>query len=94
MADIMCMQKLFQRYAFQCIHRAAIAHDVVMKKFHKPNLQLSTHTLRHLKGLSEFILNELYIFHETFSKTKEQLSKLRSARIMLSNYQKNITVSS
>ncbi|VDN25460.1 unnamed protein product [Gongylonema pulchrum] len=71
------------------IRQGGALRNIVLKKFHQPNAQLSTRTVNVLKGLIEFILNELHTHHQTYFTATELLNKLAAVNEILANYQQN-----
>uniref|UniRef100_A0A0R3RI43 VWFA domain-containing protein n=1 Tax=Elaeophora elaphi TaxID=1147741 RepID=A0A0R3RI43_9BILA len=71
------------------IRYGGISRNIVLKNFHKPNAQIGTKTMSQLKGLTEFILNELYLYHQTVTTMRESLKKMNTARKMLLNHLEN-----
>uniref|UniRef100_A0A183DX30 Midasin n=1 Tax=Gongylonema pulchrum TaxID=637853 RepID=A0A183DX30_9BILA len=75
------------------IRQGGALRNIVLKKFHQPNAQLSTRTVNVLKGLIEFILNELHTHHQTYFVAMELLNKLAAVNEILANYQQNAKAS-
>uniref|UniRef100_A0A1I8EQE7 Midasin n=2 Tax=Wuchereria bancrofti TaxID=6293 RepID=A0A1I8EQE7_WUCBA len=71
------------------IRYGGAARNVVLKNFHKPNAQISTKTMSELKGLTEFILNELYLCQQVITVNREMLKRMDRTKKMLLNYLEN-----
>ncbi|VDO56000.1 unnamed protein product [Onchocerca flexuosa] len=71
------------------IRHGGASRNIVLKNFHKPNAQIGAKTMSQLKGLTEFILNELYLCHQTVTFMRERLKKMDKAKRMLLNYLEN-----
>ncbi|MCP9257068.1 hypothetical protein DINM_000271 [Dirofilaria immitis] len=71
------------------IRHGGTLRNIVLKNFHKPNTQIGAKTMSQLKGLTEFVLNELYLCHQTVTSMREMLEKIDKAKKMLLNYLAN-----
>ncbi|VDK69682.1 unnamed protein product, partial [Onchocerca ochengi] len=72
------------------IRHGGASRNIVLKNFHKPNTQIGAKTMSQLKGLTEFILNELYLCHQTVTSLRETLKAMDKAKKMLLNYLENV----
>lgn len=77
---------------FQLVRQSAASRSTVLKSLHKPNKQLSTHTISRLKGITEFTLKEMLAFNADLSLKDDALSKIHSALRMLRIHAGNIQV--
>ncbi|EJD74394.1 midasin [Loa loa] len=71
------------------IRYGGASRNIVLKNFHKPNAQIGTKTMSELKGLTEFILNEMYLCQHIVTSRRETLKKMDKAKKMLLNYLEN-----
>uniref|UniRef100_F1KPX6 Midasin n=1 Tax=Ascaris suum TaxID=6253 RepID=F1KPX6_ASCSU len=72
------------------VRQSAASRSTVLKSLHKPNKQLSTHTISRLKGITEFTLKEMLAFNADLSLKDDALSKIHSALRMLRIHAGNI----
>uniref|UniRef100_A0A914ZUI6 Midasin n=2 Tax=Parascaris univalens TaxID=6257 RepID=A0A914ZUI6_PARUN len=72
------------------VRQSAASRSTVLKSLHKPNKQLSVHTISRLKGITEFALKEMLAFNADLSLRDETTSRIQSALRMLRIHAENI----
>ncbi|VDN03465.1 unnamed protein product [Thelazia callipaeda] len=72
------------------IRHGGASRNIVLKKFHKPNTQIDAKSMNHLKGLTEFILNELCKCSQVLTFSTKVLWKMEQAKDMLVNCCENV----
>uniref|UniRef100_A0A915Q716 Midasin n=1 Tax=Setaria digitata TaxID=48799 RepID=A0A915Q716_9BILA len=89
-ADIVAGMAQGDTMLMKLIRHGGASRNIVLKKFHKPSGQIDAKTISHLRGLTDFILNELNSYCQIITSVRETLKKMENAKNMLINYLENI----